>query len=1277
MAVIDNYGPNEQAFITLFSAVFNKAPTPDLIALGASELANGATHGQILDLLFNYPDVPFTAYKASAPTNAFVTALVDNLTAGGTFSAETKASWVALLAPEVDAFANYGDFAATVVSLITGITWEEGTELAALSANIDAKAEAAAGKSYNSTDTYTGWANLDGVTAGGDGEASDSNVLTYGTDYLFGHDVYNAPVVQNPTLGNVTNTLETGDTILGNAGGGGVLNADLTLTTTGGIPVGPAISSITNNIDKIVLRAQTGNVDQVGAPHDNNSHIDAERNVGVKEWWTQDSRASIQVEDVRTLPEDTTIGVRNTDPHVGFRVYFDPAQLIDRVSSESTITLTLGDVDRPGSLEFVPIDGVGFYIDGEPIVLRSTAIGEAKTYEAFVAALKAAAAAVPAAAGLVITLNPDNSISVNDPAGGTFTKGGWQFIDNSVPADGNLFYTQVVGDPTLSTEPVTTGVVLDAVGRTSQGGTVDIGSLGDGGVERFNVAVDRNSWVTALESTEHLGNFTVNGQPARHLEIVNFTSIGAKGDVKVGNVSAYINGEDAVASRPGLLDGRVHDGLIDVRVVDGSAFEGKLNLGITLTFDSVWRYLDGATEPVQFNYTGSAQNDLFNVNISSSVASDPDFRGDIDLGAGDDRLVFSTNGGYLKNVSVDGGEGNNTFVIRNTDVGFGNTAAQRANYTFASFENFANYEVEGGSSNHDFANLQGVENVVVALDNGSSTILRNLPAAIDTVTVTGKNQTVDPYGNNGNADQFFNAITLEAAKAAELTVALDNTARLDGELEVNVLSVIDQPSSTNQSAVRTLNIESNGERDTTNVINSVIANRVTTFNLTGTQDLDVTINNAANFGTAGAANLVVNGSEAEGNLTVGINAAIVNDLHARDKTMTFTAGAGEDDNLVFVGGALNVTKALVTASGFETVTFEDGGKYNAVNTTGVTLYESLNGDALQIINLRNEENVKVGDKLSNNDALSSNPVSNAGGDQAFVTNAFSAASKINIDVIGSAGVFQKIETDGYTTLGLHLTEDRTVVDAQKAYLLDLGTQSYDSVGDAWVAGTVALDVPLAAPVPVNHISRVELKNVVVTGGTGEVVGGVSTSSANLGTQVSTVQLLDLSGYKGSVIAGLSAREIADVTTTAGTTTYDTGNTVVKVGAFGIDVQVQHAAYDNGAIIATSGKVVTFEFTADAQVNAAAAGSTNFDWVIRGFQGVNDTATVAGGADGGAGNVTVLDVAALGARTLADLKFTDVAGDLHITSNTAVGKFDIVLVGVDQADVGLENFKFAA
>ena len=89
----------------------------------------------------------------------------------------------------------------------------------------------------------------------------------------------------------------------------------------------------------------------------------------------------------------------------------------------------------------------------------------------------------------------------------------------------------------------------------------------------------------------------------------------------------------------------------------------------------------------------------------------------------------------------------------------------------------------------------------------------------------------------------------------------------------------------------------------------------------------------------------------------------------------------------------------------------------------------------------------------------------------------------------------------------------------------------------------------------------------------------------------------------------------------------------------------------------------------------AATNNDFQWIVRGFTGINDATPPAGTP--GAANVTVLDVSALGARTLADLKMVNVGGDLHITDNFGTHKYEIVLTGTVQADLGLENFKFAA
>ncbi|MBP7606341.1 MAG: DUF4214 domain-containing protein, partial [Giesbergeria sp.] len=408
--------------------------------------------------------------------------------------------------------------------------------------------------------------------------ATGQTKLTVGADNIdgvAGNTTYTAPIVQNQN-GAVTNTLESGD-VISAVGTGNKLVADLTLTTSGGIPAGSAISASTNNIQVVELRSQTPLLD-IGGPHLNFSHIDAQNFNGVQQWWTVNSRSDLQIEDVRSRPEETTIGMRDTDPEVGFDVYFDPQQLSNLVRTEdSALNIKLADNDNLTSLANVPVNGLIFKLDGVQFTLKSDAIGNAVTYADLLAALQAEIAKEAGLAGVTATLNPDNTITIQDTAGKSFTPVGWSFINDQVPANGNIIYNQTVGNPALVDQPITTNVLLDNVGRTSPGGVLDIGSLGDGGVEQFDVVVDRSSWVEAMESTSHLGNF-VPGIQLDHLEIVNFASTGAKGNVTVGERDTN------------RVDGRVENGLTDVRVVNGKGFEGKMNLGIVITGDSIDRY---------------------------------------------------------------------------------------------------------------------------------------------------------------------------------------------------------------------------------------------------------------------------------------------------------------------------------------------------------------------------------------------------------------------------------------------------------------------------------------------------------------------------------------------------------------------------------------------------------------------------------------------------------------------------------------------------------------
>lgn len=1220
-----------------FVIAFGAAPGVEYMTQISDAYNAGLTTQQIVNIYTTKAQFTST-YPTFFTSEQFAAALINNVV-GSSASAAAKAEAQADIVGALNAGWSRGD---VVYQIFTNLAAKDPADpmwgaTSTLLANKVAVAKYVTEVQLNgSTDVSVLQGVLAGVTATSDvstpakieaiigGASGGNNSLTVGLDNIFGTtegQTYKAPIVQNQN-GAVTNTLESGDVIAA-VGTGNKLVVDLALTTSGDIPVGPAISAATNNIQVVELRAQTGNTDSVGAPHDNNSHVDAENFNGVQQWWTVNSRSDIQIEDVRTRPEDTTIGMRNTDPEVGFRVYFDPEQLTNNARAEdSALTLKLDDITKPGDLTDVPVDAVSFKLDGVLYALKSDAIGASKTHPELVAALQAAIAAQPALSGLTVTLNANTTITIEDPAGKVFEKGAWGFIDGVVPADGNIVFQQTVGNPSLVDEPITTNVVLDNVGRTSAGGSLDIGSLGEGGVEQFNVAVDRSSWVESMESSSHLGR-NVPGIQLQHLEIVNFTSTGAKGDLKVGE-------------RVESLDGRVVDGLTNVRVVNGKDFAGKLNLGITLTGDAVGRYLDGASAPVQFTYEGGAKDDIFNVDVDASVSNDPDFRLDVKMGAGNDRLIFG-GADELKNISVDGGTGINTFVT-STSVG------TDAKHEFKSFANFQNYEVEGTTplTTHDFTTLGGVTSVVVATGNsaggGYDTTLIDL-AANNGIVLTGKNQTI---GNASNADQEFDDIKVRGADGEKLTVTLQNTARIDGVLYVGNL-VIDDENATNQSAVRTLDIVSAGARNTTNEIGYIDAERVSTFNLSGTQALTANIIQAANTGGAPAniTNLVVNGSALGAKLDLGIESGIVTAVDAAGKTATFTGTAGATDRLTFDGAITATANTIV--SGFETVRFVDGGgDFNASGVTGVTLYDikSLGGD-FNLNNLRSVETVQIS-------TLDTDTV--AGNELTFATEAATASSSLTLNfnvpatgALDTAFVAAPINLEGFTTVTLDLGGRAA---SAEAYTFDFVFQ--DATGKD-------VTTPPAVPATDFDFAKVAATNFVVKGGqsTAATAAGGTNDTVDLGNLSATLKMIDLSGYKGEVTAALDNPFVAGDSFSAPTAT--SGNTLVKVNGFELNfTDADHA----------DATITTFQFTTDA-VHASQ------DWTIDNFQGFN------GG--GSLSNLSILDLSALGVNGLVDIILTDVGGPgggVHITSNE--GKlFEIVLTGVAAADLSNENFKFAA
>lgn len=1038
------------------------------------------------------------------------------------------------------------------------------------------------------------------------GEVAADQYLTVGKDNILveGNDntVY-APVEQN-FLGAVTNTLESGDVINGTEGAtGNTLVADLTLGVSGSMPIAPAISAETNNIDNVVLRAQSINLD-LGAQQGNISHIDAEKFNGVKEWWSDNSRATIQIEDVRTAPEDTLIGLKNSDPDVGFNVYFDPQQLqAGQVASNSQLTLMIADSNKPGSLVDVPVDGLSFKLADESYTVQSKEMGEAKDYDEFVSALEAALAEVEGLEGVTVTQNANNSITLTDPEGKEFAIGGWKFINDEVPAKGTITYDQTVGAPVIDDELITTTVALDNVGRTSEGGAVDVGSLGDGGVEQFDVQVGATSWVSSLESNSYLG---LGGA---FLEVVNVAHAeDANGDLTIGT-----------ATSPST-DDRVVNGLKDVRELNAENFAGDIKAGITLGNNVIGRYLDDAEGTVDFNYNTGSGDDNLTLNVANTLTQDADFALNVDLGAGDDRLNLGLNGGKSNQVSVDGGEGNNTIEVNSSH---GTTA----DTTFKDFANFQNYVVAGTSTTvQNFDSMEGVENVVVATQGLANTTLNNLEAETS-VSVNGKNQTL---GNASNANQSFGSINVVNAAAAELAINLDNTARIDGQLKVNSLNIDNEiGQKLADTTTRTLDLASNGVRNTANEVTAINAQFVNTFNITGTQDLTTTINSAANSTAAARANFAVDASELDANVDLTVNSNIVAAVTGADKNVTLTGAEGAGDVLTFKGASI-ATKELTTVSGFETVNFDltGGGAFNAVKTTGVEQYNiQKTGVALGLTNLSNDVNVDIAT------AAVAAEVTLRGEGANINVGLSSAANTAGLIAEWTDGTGELV-IGGYKTINLDLN-NTSIASAQQSYNFDL--LMVDS------AGLVQGDA--------NYLTggaTVAARELVLTGGRAETENGITSDGVTLNGLSTSFNTIDLTGYAGQVTGSIddvvAETFISDIT--------------VKVGAWNIDwtVAPKVAVEYN----------TKFVFT-DSLKNSNGDVST---WVINDF---------IDPASGGVDSKTTLDISALGISDLTGLSITDdgvntttIVADIPATEQT----WEIELTGVLAADVTSDSFIFA-
>lgn len=539
--------------------------------------------------------------------------------------------------------------------------------------------------------------------------------LTTGQDKLFGTalDDYFKAYIQGGA-----NSFNSGDLLDGGAGND-TLYADINAQDESF-----AITGETKGIENVLFRVQNDQWDS----GDNNiagvGIIDAQRMKDVLNWENNNSRADLIIEDVRInnnqITKDITITMRETDPgHVDYGVYFDQNSLRNSTENASQMNLRVLDTYSTAQGKENLLDSTyktfTFYasINGAAAVkqtFESAEMDAAKTLDDMVIAIQKAADAMYGAGAVSVTLGAEytvkDSVTSNDVKGREIvvaTKGSGEVIFNTdgagsgwgqkgtTPAVSGQYASFTTGAVT-TTDLVTSTVLLDYVGRGSNGGDLIIGGLSVGdtstsqGVQRFEITVEDDSRLETINSTNNtLREVTIkNGAQSRVNDAYSPVDK-AGGLLKVGG-NVYGSGTGSDDELPGDAGNTAPNsaGFTDVRLIDGSAMTGKLQFTAAITELSIDKYLnlkDTANNPaadnVTFDYKGGSNNDSITVAIDSAVTvsqgtltAREDFKFVVDGGAGDDVLtvgvVGNTAGNWYENqsefnnIQIIGGAGNDT-----------------------------------------------------------------------------------------------------------------------------------------------------------------------------------------------------------------------------------------------------------------------------------------------------------------------------------------------------------------------------------------------------------------------------------------------------------------------------------------------------------------------------------------------------------------------------------------------------------------------------------------
>jgi len=724
-----------QAGFTILSAL-----TADAVENSVESVANGL--------------VAFADNTATAET--FATSIVANLgiTVESTGSADAVTEAVDFVAAQLNAAdeATWGETVLAVTTLFSGL--EDDETYGAAAAVYNDAVNASLNYSLNAKNTEIN-ANSEistiYLTTAADhlvGTSGDDTFIARGNGSLDNADIIDGGEGENDTLEVMLDSNETAESPL-------LMNIEI-LKVQGQQHIESGEGE--NDVDgPYATNIDAG--DMGSAASDTGVHGTG----GVREYWSEDSRSHVTIEDVSRDSHITTIGMRETDPgtDVDLNVFFDPENITSGSDAGGLSRLSL-DLVNIYNLEegFSPLEGYASFnfvvttdagtevfniiiSEFDPATTLTTQV--ISTYEGLFEEinLQLAVAGFSGVVELVeetaktatfpidVDTYSEGQVTTNtyvpfylesDTAfvGKSFnalTGADETYISGQTSQSFSAYGTNVttdIEDPDAALTSV--NVILDRVGKNSQGGDLLIGSdstgnSGSAGIQQFDVQVDRDSWLETVSSTNNT------------LEVINVENIDTNSD---GEGNLRIN----------LIE--------DVRVFDSSDMVGDVNLTATLDGSNIVdKYMDlvddndsnhdtddnngfnGANDNSELNWANVVDNqfsydfgsgaDTLNLSLTTDNAlfegttTREDFILEVNGGAGNDDLTVEL-------LSVDTDEDSDTFDELIVDV----TSGDDTNWYRNSTQN-ANLSINGEDGD-DTIWTPGTGNFAIDGGNGSDTI---------------------------------------------------------------------------------------------------------------------------------------------------------------------------------------------------------------------------------------------------------------------------------------------------------------------------------------------------------------------------------------------------------------------------------------------------------------------------------------------------------------------------------------------------------------------------